>query len=63
MLAKDAFGNKLDDMYVITALCTDPDMQGCGYGSALMKYVLDKVSTARAEYYSLPTTADISTLR
>ncbi|KAI0750907.1 hypothetical protein C8Q80DRAFT_1268216 [Daedaleopsis nitida] len=56
-LAKEAFGDKLDDMYVITALCTDPDMQGCGYGSALMKYVIDKSDSDSRDTWLVTTDA------
>lgn len=43
-LVVEAFGDKVQDMYEIQALCTDPDAQGRGYASALVEYVLKQVS-------------------
>ena len=38
----DLFGGKLKDMYEIQVLATHPAAQGRGYGSALVRYVVDK---------------------
>ncbi|EJF61313.1 hypothetical protein DICSQDRAFT_61087, partial [Dichomitus squalens LYAD-421 SS1] len=39
-LVSAAFGEKVADMMEIQVLATDPDAQGRGYASALVKYVL-----------------------
>ncbi len=43
-LVKDAFGDRVKDMYEIMALATAQESQGRGYGSALVKHVLEKVT-------------------
>ena len=42
-MVKDVFGDRVDGMYEIESLATDPAAQGLGYGSALVRYVLNKV--------------------
>lgn len=41
---KEAFGDRVKDMYEIIALATAQESQGRGYGSALVNYVLEKVA-------------------
>ena len=43
VIAEEAFGEKLKDMYSIEILATDPAAQGRGYGAALMQYIISKV--------------------
>ncbi len=43
-MAQETFGDKLHESYKIIGLGTDPEVQGRGYGSALMKHVLEQVS-------------------
>lgn len=45
-LSKEAFGDKIHEMYEIIGLGTHPDFQGLGYGSALTRRVLEKVKAA-----------------
>ena len=42
-MVKEAFGDQMKDMYEIMALATAQESQGRGYGSALVKYVLEKI--------------------
>lgn len=39
---KEAFGNRIEHMYAVESLATDPKMQGRGYGTALVATVTDK---------------------
>ncbi|KAI0335569.1 hypothetical protein GY45DRAFT_1316922 [Cubamyces sp. BRFM 1775] len=41
-MAKDAFGEKVEDMYEVQILATAPEAQGQGYGSALVTAITDK---------------------
>ncbi|KAI0722871.1 hypothetical protein C8Q76DRAFT_793872 [Earliella scabrosa] len=41
-LAKETFGDRLSGMYKIIGLGTDPEVQGRGYGTALMRHVLEQ---------------------
>lgn len=43
---KEAFGNRIEHMYAVESLATDPKMQGRGYGTALVATVTDKASIA-----------------
>lgn len=39
---EEAFGNRIEHMYAVESLATDPKMQGRGYGTALVATVTDK---------------------
>ena len=43
-MVKHSLGARVDDMYEIQLLATNPAAQGRGLGSALVQYILDKVA-------------------
>ncbi|KAM5534310.1 hypothetical protein V8D89_012038 [Ganoderma adspersum] len=43
-LVKEAFGDRVKDMYEIMALASAQESQGRGYGSALVNHILEKVT-------------------
>ena len=52
-MVKDAFGEKVKDMYEVQALATAPEAQGRGYGSALVRTVTDMVGEQSASQLTL----------
>lgn len=41
---REAFGERLDTMMYLDAVATEPESQGTGYGTVLMKFLADLVS-------------------
>ena len=41
-MVEDLFGEEARDMYDVQILATNPAAQGRGYGTAMMRYVMDK---------------------
>ncbi|TBU36955.1 hypothetical protein BD309DRAFT_670890 [Dichomitus squalens] len=56
-LVSAAFGEKVADMMEIQVLATDPDAQGRGYASALVKYVLRQGDADGRDVWLLTTSA------
>ena len=47
-MLKDAFGEKVKEMYEVRTLATAPEAQGRGYGSALVNIVTEMVGQRSA---------------
>ncbi|KAI0774374.1 hypothetical protein C8Q74DRAFT_830324 [Fomes fomentarius] len=56
-LSKEVFGDKIHEMYEIIGLGTHPDFQGLGYGSALMRHVLEKSDAEGRDVWLVTTDA------
>ena len=51
-IGNELFGERIKDMYEIQTLATNPAAQGRGYGSALVRHVINKVLASEPRFRS-----------
>ena len=54
-MVREAFGDRVKEMYEIRGLSVAPEIHGHGYGTALVKHVLERVREEQSLLHMGPT--------